>query len=88
MLGRVKIFAPLLGELVEDLEGELAGVFESAGGDLVQGVSFFVPIGRSVEVADEVEDGKVGPVHERDVVVEDDPWVGGDPILKAEFRSR
>ena len=82
---KLTLDCPLLGELVEDLKGKFSGVFEGAEGDFVQGVAFFVPVGGFAEVADEVEDGKVGAIHEGDVIVDDGHGVQLDPVLQAEF---
>lgn len=75
----------LSAELVEDLEGELAGFSEGFGGDVFHGVTVFMPVGHVHEGADEVEDREVGAIHEGDVVVGDGVWIGGDPFCEAEF---
>lgn len=75
----------LLRQLVEDLEGELAGVLKGAGSDLVEGVTLFVPVVGIAEVADEVEDREIGAIHQGDVVVEDGAGVRLDPVLQVEF---
>ena len=75
----------LLRQLVESLEGELAGVLKSAGSDLVEGVTFFVPVVGIAEVADEVEHREIGAIHQGYVVVEDGAGVRLDPVLQVEF---
>ena len=70
---------------MEDLEGKFSGVFEGAEGDFVQGVAFLVPVVRFAEVADEVKYGKVGAVHEWDVIIDDGHGVRLDPVLQSEY---
>ena len=67
------------------MEGEFSGVFKGAEGNFVQGVAFLVPVGCFAEVANEVEDRKVGAVHERDVIIDDGHGVWFDPVLQAKF---
>ena len=66
---------------MEHLEGKFSGVFKGAEGNFVQGVAFLVPVGCFAEVANEVEDRKVGAVHERDVIIDDGHRVRFDPVL-------
>lgn len=73
--------ALLLGQLVEDLEGELACVFEGSGSDLIQSVTFLVPVAGVAEVSDEVENREICAVHQRDLIVENGSVVGANPVL-------
>ena len=66
---------------MENLEGKFPGIFKGAEGDFVQGVAFLVPVGCFAKVTDEVEDRKVGAVHERDVIIDDGHRVRFDPVL-------
>ena len=56
---------------MKHLKGQLTGALKCLGRDLVEGVTFLVPVGHLVEVTNEMEDGKVGPGHQRDVVIND-----------------